>query len=208
MLRKVARSLGSSKAPGRQWSWQHWSECKCCSHGEIKCVRTPPDRTTKAPSAAACTVPLCPTTAAYRWTWGAWWCFRAFARYASNQHSPVSPCGITGHFPCWLSHQTPTYTSGIKNTRGFLKWMQCNHVFTVRFVTQICGMRIWLHRTDGSSSLQALQTHPWAGIAQSVERLATAGRPAHNMRRDVNQGQYVHIDIDFLSVICLLLFQV
>ena len=51
--------------------------------------------------------------------------------------------------------------------------MQCNHMFTVRFVTQICGMRIWLHRTDGSSSLQALQTPPWARIAQSALRLAT-----------------------------------
>ena len=35
-----------SEAPGRQWSWQHWSEYKCCSHGEIKWVRKLLDRTT------------------------------------------------------------------------------------------------------------------------------------------------------------------
>ena len=43
----------------------------------------------------------------------------------------------------------------------------------MRFVTQICGMRLWLQRTEGSNSLQALQTPPLAGISQSVKQIAT-----------------------------------
>jgi len=71
---------------------------KCCSRGEIKCARTPPDRTTNALSAAACSVQLCRTTCPLMHLWGVW-CFRACGRYASNQHSPIIPWGTTWSLP-------------------------------------------------------------------------------------------------------------
>jgi hypothetical protein len=120
-----------SKAPGRQWSWQPWSECKCC-HGEIKCVPTPSDRTSNAPSAAACTVPhFVPQRLPQTHLWGAWW-FPGL--WAVCQHSST-------HFPCWRSHQTPHKHLGSKTRVA--SWHGCNATTCSRCVSSpksaVCG---------------------------------------------------------------------